>query len=276
MFVLIGLVLTISVNYSCGTKKGGIKMKKILTATITVFLTVMIANAQAAQVTINPGSVVLDIKPGQFAEADLEVIATNIPFPITLTVGNRVFQGPIQSWITPVSMKLQPSGPISTSSSMKLKVTVPPGTEPNTYTATLPVQAFGPVATQNITLTVKVPKKCNGAPDIENVEVSPNDIWAPKTGEVAVTVSGTTVVTPGCEVTGTYSLQSNDGLKEGKFTIDPDGKFSVKINGKFSKKGTDKNGKDANVYNGLLTLTDEANNSRTQGFWVEVAHDRRK
>jgi hypothetical protein len=251
-------------------------MKKILTATITVFLTVMIANAQAAQVTINPGSIVLDIKPGQFAEADLEVIATNLPYPMTLTVGNIVLQSSIRSWITPASMKLERSGP-PTSSSMKLKVTVPPGTAPNTYTAILPVQA-GSVSPKYIKLTVKVQpqSKCVGAPDIENVEVSPNDIWAPKTEEVTVTVSGTTVLTPGCEVTGTYSLQSNDGLKEGKFTIDPDGKFSVKINGKFSKKGTDKNGKDANVYNGLLTLTDEASSWRTKTFFVEVSHDRRK
>jgi uncharacterized membrane protein len=264
-------------------KKGGFKMKKILIATITVFLTVMVANVQAAQVTFNPGSVALTVEAGKSAVANLTVTAnSDVPYEIFLRVGDIVVQGNMpHNWLVPAEAELLGRRGNS-SSSMKLEVRVPAGTNSGTYTATLPPSILPtttvPVTNDNIAIQVKVQpqRKCAGAPDFENVEVSPNDIWAPKTEEVAVTVSGTTVVTPGCKVTGTYSLQSNDGLKEGKFTIEPDGKFSVKINGKFSKKGTDKNGKDANVYNGLLTLTDEASSWRTKKFFVKVAHDRRK
>ena len=112
-----------------------------------------------------------------------------------------------------------------------------------------------------------------GTPIFKDVTVGPESIWAPKTQEVEIKISGAVVVAPGCEVTGTYSMKTTDGPAAGKLTIEADGSFEVNINGKFSKNPKDKDG---TVYKGELTVIDAEGNGASKGFFVNVAHDRGK
>lgn len=255
-------------------------MKRILLATITMFLAMMVTNVQAANVSFNPGSVELTVESGKSAVANLVVKAdSKMPFMIDLKVGTVSTKGNMPSnWLRPANASLVARRGGTSSSNMNLVVSVPTDTPGGTYTAMLPAQILRttePVVKNDVAIIINVPnqKKCDGAPLLKNVEIGPEDIWAPKSKEIEIGVSGTVVAAPGCDVTGTYTMESNEGMKTGPLPINPDGSFAVTIKGKFSKKGGDKDG---TVYNGELSLLDAEGSRSTKSFFVTVSHDRGK
>ena len=254
-------------------------MKRILLVTITVCLAVMVSNVQAADVTFNPDSVAITVESGKSAVANLVVKAeSKMPYMIDLRVGSVMTGNMPSDWLRPANASLVSRRGGTSSAIMNLMLTVPAGTPGGTYTALLPPQILRttePVVKSDVAIIVTVPNQrtCDGAPLFENVEIGPEDIWAPNSKEIEIEVSGSVIVAPGCEVTGTYAMESNDGLKTGELTIDPDGIFAVNIKGQFSKKGGDKDG---TIYNGELTLVDAEGSSSTKSFFVKVGHDRGK
>lgn len=77
-----------------GTKEGGFKMKRILLIASAVFLSVMVAHVQAAEVTFNPDSVTLTVESGKSATAILQVKADSKgPYMIDLRVGSTTTEG---------------------------------------------------------------------------------------------------------------------------------------------------------------------------------------
>ena len=254
-------------------------MKRSLVVLMAMIFAGMAASVQAANVTINPGSVALTVEPGTSAVANLVVTAdSRTPYTIYLNVG-RIAQGDLPAgWLRPVDLSLATrTGGVATSV-LALVVNVPDATPSGSYTALVIPQVLRTteaVNTRGFTVVVEVPeqKKCTGPPAFENVKVGPENIWAPKRRRVEIDVSGNVVKAPGCEVTGNYSMESIYGPVTGELAIGPDGAFAQKIKVKLSKHGKARRGK---VYNGELTVVDAEGNSATQGFFVKVGHDRGK
>lgn len=258
-------------------------MKKILLATITVFLSVMVANVQAADVRFNPGSVDLTVEPGESTVADLVVKGNSRNnFRMILRLGNLLTRDSTvpRGWISPVEVSLVAAtrGVTSTSSAVSLDVNVPADTPAGIYRAVVKPQvlrATEPVVSSGVPVIIEVlsQEACVGKPKIENVLFGPEDIWAPKGTAAKIKITGTVIVAPGCEFTGSYSMASDDGLATGDFTTDENGNFALEIDGKFSKNAKDKEG---TIYDGKLTVVDDNSESAEHEFFVTVGHDRGK
>ena len=273
------VILTISAAEMRRDKKRGFKMKRALVVLMAMLFAGMAANVQAANVTFNPGSVALTVEPGKSAAVNLVVNAdSRASYTINLRVGSLAQGNLPPGWLRPANVSLVARRGGVSAAAMSLVVNVPADTPGGTYTAVVTpqiLQATEPVVSRGVAVVVEVPsqKKCTGVPAFENVKVGPENIWAPKNKEVEIDISGTVVVAPGCEVAGTYSMESNDGPVAGDLTIDADGNFAQKINVKVSKKGKAREGR---VYNGELVVVDAEGNSATKGFFVKVGHDRGK
>lgn len=256
-------------------------MKRTLVVIMAIMFAGMAVNVQAAIVTFDPGSIVLSVEPGQSAVANLEVNANSrVAYTISLRVGSILApQGNLPpGWLRPADVSLAARRGGMTSATMNLMVAVPTDTVGGTYTAVLTPQILRtsePVSSDDITVVIEVPaqNQCDGVPVLENVEVGPENIWAPRDREVEIDISGTVVVAPGCEVAGTYSMESNDGPVEGDLILDADGKFSQRISVNVSKSGKSREGTN---YNGTLSVIDAEGNQASQGFFVTVGHDRRR
>ena len=255
-------------------------MKRSLVVLMAMFFAGMAVSAQAANVTFNPGSVALTIEPGNSAVADLVVTADSATgYTIYLRVGSVL--GPDSnmpaSWLNPAELGFVSRGGAS-SSRISLVVSIPADTPGGRYTAMITpevIQATQAVDSGGVAVTVDVPsqKKCASLPAFKNVTVGPQNIWAPKNRKVEIDISGTVVVDPGCEVTGTYEMESNRAPVTGKLALDPGGNFAQKITITMSRHGKDRDGK---VYNGKLSVVDAEGGWVTQGFFVKVDHDRGK
>ena len=255
-------------------------MKRALVVLMAMTFAGMAVSVQAANVTFNPGSVALTVEPGKSAVANLMVNAeSRAPHTIYLRVGSVLAQGNLPAnWVKPANVGLVSRRGGGSTSPMSLAVYVPANTPGGTYTAVITPQvlrATEAVVSSGVSIVVEVPskKKCNGAPLFENVKVGPENIWAPKSSDIEIDISGTVVVAPGCEVTGSYSIESNNGPVTGDLIIGAGGNFAQKINVTVSKNGKDKEGA---VYNGEIAMLDAEGNGATKGFFVKVEHDRGK
>ena len=220
-------------------------------------------SAQAANITFNPGSVALTIEPGKSAVANLLVTTDSRN---TYTIALDIARGDdLTGWLSPTNFRL------SGTTRLPLIVKVPANTKGGTYTAFVIPRAQ---ASGGFTIVIEVPfkKKCDGVLNFKNVQVGPENIWAPKSREVEIRISGTVDVAPDCKVEGTYSMEFNDRLVAGDLALDADGNFDQKIAITVSKKGIAKEGK---IYNGKLAVVDAEGNSVSQGFFVKVDHDMR-
>ena len=255
-------------------------MKRTLVVLMAMIFAGMAVSAQAATVTFNPGSVAFNVEPGNSAVATLVVNAdSRTPYSLYLNVGSVLTGGNLPpGWLAPANINLiARTGGVS-STAIRLAVNVPAGTPPGTYTALVTpriLQATERVTSSGVTVVVEVPsqQKCDGPPSFENVQAGPENIWAPRNKQVEIDISGTVVVAPGCEVAGTFSMESDSGPVTGDLTLDANGDFAQKITVTVSKKSKARDGK---TYNGELAVVDAEGNSATQGFFVKVGHDRGK
>ncbi|MCK4837703.1 MAG: hypothetical protein KAS94_02815 [Desulfobulbaceae bacterium] len=137
------------------------------------------------------------------------------------------------------------------------------------------MRATEPVVSSGMTVIIEVQsqEKCTGTPIIKNVLFGPENVWAPKSSDAEIKITGTVIVAPGCEFTGTYSMASDDEPSTGNFTADENGNFALAITGKFSKNAKDKEG---TIYDGKLTVVDANEKRAEHNFFVTVGHDRRK
>ena len=221
-------------------------------------------SAQAANITFNPGSVALTIEPGKSAVANLLVTTDSRN---TYTIALDIARGDdLTGWLSPTNFRL------SGTTRLPLIVKVPANTKGGTYTAFVIPRAQ---ASGGFTIVIEVPfkKKCDGVLNFKNVQVGPENIWAPKSKDFEIDISGNVVVAPGCEVIGSYSMDSDKGLVSGDLSFATDGSFAQEITVIVSKKSGTKAGK---VYNGELIVVDALGNRTTQGFFVKVAHDQGK
>jgi hypothetical protein len=239
----------------------------------------LVVSAQAANIKFNPGAVSLTVEPGKSAVATLVASAdSTAPYTIYLNVGSMTQGNLPASWLSPANISLSARRGGVSSAGMRLAVNVPADTPGGKYSALVTpriLRTTEAVSSTGVTVTVDVPsqKKCTGLPSFKNVKVGPENIWAPKNKEVEIDVSGTVIVDPGCEVSGSYTMESNNGPVTGDLIIDAGGNFAQKVNVAVSKQGKAREGK---VYNGVLTVVDVEGNSVAQGFFVKVAHDRGK
>ena len=256
-------------------------MKKVLVVSMAIMFAGMAAIAQAANVTFNPGSVALTCEPGKSTVAKLMANADSASsYSIYMQVGSVMTQGNLPpGWLKPAVVSLAARSGGVVTSPMDIVIDVPPDTPGGKYSAVITpevLQSTVPVVSNDVSIVVEVSgqmSKCDGMPAFKNVKVGPESIWAPRDKKVAVDVSGTVVVAPDCEVSGTYEMESNDGQKTGKLNIGADGKFAQKIPVMVSRKGKTREGK---TYNGKLAVVDAEGNGVTRGFFVKVGHDRGK
>lgn len=253
-------------------------MKKTLVVVLMVMMfSGMAVSVQAANVSFNPGSVALTVEPGKSAAATLLVnVSSTAPvYIISMMVGSAVEGNLPPGWLKQATVKLDPIVGGS-SPSVNLEVNVPAGTPAGKYSAVVTpqvIQATEQVVSNDINLEVDVPSQnsCDGVPALEDVKVGPGNIWAPRDKKVVIDVSGTVVLTTGCEVTGTYTMDSNDGAVSGDLDIDEAGNFAVKIPIKVAKESK---AKDGAIYKGMLSVEDAMGNMTSQEFFVQVDHDR--
>jgi uncharacterized membrane protein len=256
-------------------------MKKSLVVVMVMLFSGMAVSVQAANVAFNPGAVALNIEAGQSAVVNLVANASSNSryYVITLQVGSTVEQGNLpQSWLNPANVSLNSITGGSISKSLNLEVNVPAGTPGGKYSAVVKpqvVKASEEVVTSDFIVEVEVPSEisCDGAPVLEDVQVGPRNIWAPTEKEVEIDISGTVIVAPGCEVAGTYTMDSNGGDVSGELAIDEAGNFAVKIPIKVAK---DAKAKEGTIYNGMLSVVDVLGNRTSQEFFVQVDHNQGK
>ncbi|MCK4837819.1 MAG: hypothetical protein KAS94_03395 [Desulfobulbaceae bacterium] len=258
-------------------------MKRWLIVLMAIMFAGMAVNVQAADVSFAPGSKAITVEPGKSAIAKMVVNGSStVPYTIYLRIGSLLDQGGNlpAGWLKPVIVSLTALGGEESSADMDLVINVPADTPAGTYSAVMRPQVMRrttvPVNSDGATIVVDVPsmKKCDGAPIFNNVQIAPDDIWATKETTLDFDVTGTVVVAPGCDVEGTYTMESNDGPVSGDFAIaSTDGSFSVTIPITVSKKGQ---GKEDITYNGSLTALDAEGSSAVKEIYVTVAHDRGK
>jgi len=275
------IFLTVLPRERGGKRKGELEMKKTMVVVLAMLFLGTAAGVQAANVTFNPGSVTLDVEPGNSGVAKLLVNGSSSSryYAIKLQLGSTVAQGNLpQGWLKPADVSLMTLLGGATSATTDLVVNVPEGTPGGTYSAVVKpqvLQASEQVVASDITVSVVVPSQvsCTGVPALTNVKVGPSNIWAPTEKDVDIDISGTVVVDTGCKVSGTYAMDSNGGPVSGNLDIDETGNFALKIPIKVAK---DAKAKEGTVYNGMLSVVDELGNKTSQEFKVQVDHDRGK
>ncbi len=260
------------------TEREEVKMKRMLTLSIVVLLSVLAANVQAANLSFNPDAVELAVSPGAHAIATIEAkldaagfCAVDMEIDLTDSQGNLP-----HGWFPPARVRLGTRTGVA-SAPVALKVNVPADAPAGKYSARVKpriARATESVESDDIILVVQVlaDNKCDGSLAFENVKVGPENIWAPTDKEVMIELSGNIVVSLGCEVKGVYSMESNNGPVAGNLDIE-DGSFVRQFPVMVSKTGKDKEG---TAYQGTLSIEDEAGNKAIQGFLVTVDHDRGK
>ncbi|MFO7606923.1 MAG: hypothetical protein R6W72_11555 [Desulfurivibrionaceae bacterium] len=246
---------------------------------VGVFFGFIGAEAFAAKLSFNPDSAVLDVLPGEQGVAVLEVkLESEGRCAVGMAVDASSIQGNLPpGWLMPAGTNLRSSIGGVTSSQLPLRVTVPADTPAGKYSAVLKpriILATEQMDSSDISLMVEVSSsaKCDGVLSFENVQVGPASVWAPTDKEVVIELSGNIVVSPGCEVKGFYSMESNNGPIAGSLEIE-DGSFGRQFPVMLSKTGKDNEG---TTYQGAVSVEDEVGNKATQVFFVTVEHDRGK
>jgi hypothetical protein len=240
---------------------------------------IITAKAQAASVSFNPNSVKFTLLPGESGVAGVEtnLESTGYCF-VSMGIDPNNSQGNLPpSWLMPASVSLATRTGGITSAQMALELIVPADAPAGVYSAAVKPdieRSSEPVAATDITIVVEIPSKCNEMLSIENLQVGPENIWAPLNKEVEIEVSGTVVAAPDCEVGGSYSLETNNGNVAGGLVLDADGNFIQGMVVTVSREGIS-DGEGNTTYRGLLSVEDEEGNKASREFFVQIDHDRR-
>lgn len=254
-------------------------MKKILIAFLSVMVVGLALNVQAASVRFNPGMVRFQLAPGQADKANLDVIATSSQeLSLFITIGSKVNGNIPASWFRPgmTNLRFGPDG--TASSTFELGVNVPPDATAGIYRgAIMPeaVRSSEPLTSRGVIVVIAVlpQSSCSTSPVFENVEIGPQEIWAPSDRDVEIHITGNVKVGTDCDVsnvTASYSFEDNTGLATGELILDGQGDFAQSVTVTVSRSGKDKDGR---IYNGRLVAADSGGNSTDLDFFVSVAHD---
>lgn len=120
--------------------------------------------------------------------------------------------------------------------------------------------------------TIPLPPPCTSAPTFSDVQVMPENIWAPAGATVELEISGVVKAADGCgDVAAAYSMDNSSGPLTGTIDPDDDGNFVQVVVVNVARDGGDKYG---NIYNGTLVATDSLDNESTLPFSITVLHDR--
>ena len=256
-------------------------MKKRLIVLLSSILVGLTVNVQAASVSFDPGSVEFQVAPGQTDKANLRVNAfSSGAYSLYIRIGSKLENSSIPlDWLSPNYLMLASRTGGPSTSSMDLTVSVPPDAMAGSYTGLLvpeDMRSSEPVSSPGVIIAIEVTDIqtiCSGPPIFSDVEIGPQEIWAPADRDVEIYISGAVSVTEGCKVTAGFSMESNNGLVQGDITLDADGRFTEKLMVNVSRSGKDKNGK---AYNGTLFAVDPDGNEAALEFNVTVLHDKDK
>jgi hypothetical protein len=256
-------------------------MKKVLILLLMCIVVGLALNVQAASVTFDPREVELTIAPGETGRSVITAHGfSNGAYFLTLRLSASRDNGNVPpEWLGPSYLRLFSNTGGASSSPFNLNVSVPSDAASGNYTGVLlpeDIRGREPLSSPGLILSIEVTTPqaaCAGLPAFSNVEVGPQNIWAPTNRDVEIDISGNVSVAPGCEVTAGYTMESNNGLAQGDITLGPDGIFTKKITVNVSRSGRDKDGK---VYNGTLYAVDADGNEASLGFNVTVLHDKGK
>jgi hypothetical protein len=262
-------------------EKGGWKMKKgvtvLLLATMLIGLNV---SAQAANVEFSPALIRFHVAPGQAEMSNINLTASSaIGSPLTITVGSRVLGNLPATWFRPAIADFI-FGPDGTASSpLQLGVAIPPDALPGLYSgAVIPETWRGgePVFSRGLYVVIEVAPQnaCAASPVFENIEITPQEIWAPSDRNVEIHISGNIQVGTNCDIsniTAGYWFEDNTGSVSGEFNLDDQGNFAQDISVIVSRSGKDKDGR---TYSGLLSAEDGSGKKTDLEFFVTVAHDK--
>jgi hypothetical protein len=254
-------------------------MKKVLIAFLSAMLVGLALNVQAANVNFTPGLIRFQVAPGQADKAYLRVIATSGEgFSLTIMMGSKVNGNLPASWFhqAMTNLRFAPDG--TASSPMEIGINVPPNALAGTYRGALmpeAVRSSEPLFSRGVMVVIEVlpQSSCSTLPVFENVEIGPQEIWAPSDRDVDIYISGSVKVDSNCDisnVTASYSFEDNLGTSTGSLVLDEQGNFARDISVNVSRSGKDKDGR---IYNGMLLAEDGDGNSTGLDFFVTVAHD---
>lgn len=254
-------------------------MKNVITSMLSFIFISLAFTAQAASVAFNPSEVELKILNGETAYTDLAVQGfSRTPYSLNFKVGSVLENSNIPLvWLSPVNISLFSRAGGTSATQLNLKVSVPPEAEAGIYTGMIVpenIRSSENISSRGVILSIEVSKAqtaCTGPPVFTDVEIGPQNFWAPSNREVELEMSGILPSSPGCEIAAGYLIDSNDGTLEGDIILDMDGGFTEKIKINVSKKGQDKDGR---IYNGTLFASDSEGNQANFDFFITVDHDR--
>lgn len=136
----------------------------------------------------------------------------------------------------------------------------------------VPPPVVTPLAPWEIPPVIPPVVVCTGSPEFSDVQVMPENIWAPAGATVALEISGVVKAADGCgDVAAAYSMDNSSGSLTGTIDPDDDGNFVQVVVVNVARDGGDKYG---NIYNGTLVATDSLDNESTLPFSITVLHDR--
>jgi len=256
-------------------------MKKTTMVLTALMVFGMMAQANAARLSYDPGAVALTLEQGGTGSFAVQVNSeAQSSGSLDLVFGARVVSGNLPStWVAPQQLLVSAR---SLSAGANVMVMVPDMAPPGIYSGYLVadlVRNVEPVDIgRGVEVTVEVAslQKCIGGPEFElGVADSTRDLpWKHKTAEVQV--SGTLVMPEGCEIQKIWYEVKDEytaAVSTGETTVDEAGKFSFAVKVEASRRGQDKDGRQ---YSGTLFVLDEEGNKAARDFTITVAHDQGK
>jgi len=249
-------------------------MRVLQAITILSVIFIFSVAAFGAEVMYIPPYATVSVAPGES-----ETVEFNAIMPDGGGMYFVQFAQAVQGDIPPILIDVNPPFTWNLPATFNVTVKVPPGTAPDTYSATLISGGMGgghQSNNQSIMLYVVVPSECGEVPSFKITSIGPDNLWAPNNSMQEVTLRGRVDMPKGCTIyEASYTIDDEYGecSGEGSFTIDSDGEFIVSIPVEASRKGNDKDGR---LYTIVLSAENDSGVGMSQAIDVHVAHNQRK
>jgi hypothetical protein len=259
--------------------KRRLAMKNVWIVFLTLGCIGLTLSAQAATVTFNPSVAEFKVAVGETASTGFMAQGfSRLPYSLNFRVGSRLENSNVPpGWLHPVNLNLSSRIGGPSSSPLDLKVSVPGEAKAGIYTGMLvpeDMRSSEPITSPGVIISIEViepQKACSGLPVFSDVEISPQNAWAPTESEIEIVLSGIVSGVSGCEITAGYTLESNSGISSGNITLGADGHFAEKVKINVSKNGREKYGR---IYNGSLFATYNEGVQADFDFFITVEHDK--
>jgi len=136
-------------------------MKKILIVSLLTFALGMPLNLNAASVTFEPQKVELRVAPGQTGRTYITAHGyAKRAYSLNFLLGSKLKKGNIpRGWLTAAYLWLDSKSEGTSSCTMNLVVSVPPGTEPGIYSGLLEpddMRSSESIISTGVNVTIKV------------------------------------------------------------------------------------------------------------------------